>query len=260
MRRGKMIAVLLAMGVVLSPCMLTAQLTVTVGGQYWYTMTDYQPPDVEDVDVEPTNTFGPYIRFRLGRFFVGTLMFLGTMDADYGSDPQFRDGTDFDYDGTGNLSFTGRRTDLHFSAGWHLFPGLGLFAVVRSLSYGYNGNFEDAGGVTTGSYDFETKGLLYGGGISGVFASPRRPFFLFWSAVYLNGVLDAQWTLTENDVDEVSATSDVDANITSLTLGLGYKTSPDLALRIGYRIDFSGEEMGEKKVHGVILTLAYTIK
>lgn len=238
-----------------------AQTTVTLGGHYWYAGLDYSPVGFEDVDVDPAHMFGPYINLSMGRLFLGSSVFFGTFDMDFGRDIVFYDrwGGYFEYTGN-SLLLSSKRTDLNFSAGYRIFPRVSIFAAVKSLSFKIDKDVEVLGiDYYDGKYSVETSGLLFGGGVSGVLGGPRMPIFFFYSATYLAGTMSTDWSFQVEGQNQNDGEGEFDTNITAITLGLGHRTDSGLTIMVGYRADFSGEDEGEEKIHGIMATVAYPV-
>lgn len=224
------------------------QTAVTVGGHYWYAQPDYKGDFYENVDISPGNMFGPYLNLRVGRIAIGSSMFFGSFNWDY---------PDFDY------NFDINRQDMNFSLGVAVLPRFTIFGAIKNLKLSGEDEFsfiDDWGFSWNGRVSVENKGTLYGGGVSGVVPFSASPLFLFWSAAYLTGEMELSSSsyLDGQLLEELSEKGDV--NITAVTVGLGYQTRSGLALMVGYRADFSGEDEGEERIHGVLATLAYTIR
>ena len=60
--------------------------------------------------------------------------------------------------------------------------------------------------------------------------------------------------------DQNGGEGDFDTNITALTVGVGFRSRSGLTLMVGYRADYSGEEEGEERIHGVMATAAFTVR
>ena len=238
-----------------------AQTTISIGGHYWYAGLDYSPVGFENVEVDPAHMYGPYINVSLNKFFIGSSIFFGTFSMDFGSGIVFYDrwGGYFEYTGN-SLVLDNKRMDLNFSAGYRILPRLSIFAAVKKLSYKVDKNVEVLGiDYYDGNYSVETSGMLFGGGVSGVISAPRMPFFLFYSGTYLAGTMNNEWSFDVEGQNQNGDEWEFDSNITAITLGVGHRMDSGLTIMVGYRADFSGEDEGEEKIHGIMATISYPI-
>jgi len=196
--------------------LLHAQRAVTLGAHYWRANFEFSSEGVEDYSVTG-NMFGPYLNLRYGRLSLGSSIFMGSFDnsGDY-------------YDSVM------KRTDMNFSAGLSLTRGLNIFGALKRIKLE-----EEYSDVWGESYDFESTGTLYGGGLSLFFPIGLSPFFLTGSAAYL----------TDPD--------DVFYDITAITISIGYHNRSGITAMVGYRADYHSES--EAQIAGILATLAFTI-
>ena len=220
-------------------------MTVTIGGHYWYAQPDYRGEAFEGVEVSSGNMVGPYLNLRVGKFVFGTSMFFGKFNWNNSV-----------YDHKLDIS----RTDLNFSVGYLIFPRFTVFGAVKSISQNGEKDFTYNGDAFSTNSIVENKGMLYGGGISGILPFVRSPLFLFWSAAYLTGKIEWTKSISTDDQKFGEYENKYDTNITALTVGLGFQASSGLTIMVGYRTDFSGEDEGEERIHGAMATVAYTAR
>ena len=218
---------------------LHSQTAISFGGHYWYANSEFRGEAFENIEINQTSMYGPYLNLRVGRFTLGSSIFFGTFNWEYK-----------DY----QVDIDMKRNDLNFSAGFSILPRITLFGAVKVLSF--TGEREDS---RLGRFDREIKGTMYGGGISGFMPFQRSRFFLFWSAAYLSGTLDDSEELPDADRLPQRYDFEYDYSITALTISLGYSIQPGLALMAGYRADLAGEN-NEETIQGLIATLAYTVR
>lgn len=252
MMKRVMILGILTISLIVVTGSLQSQTAVTIGGHYWYAQPTYKGDTFENVEVGPGNMFGPYLNLRVGKIALGTSMFFGTFNWDYK-----------DY----GFEFDIKRTDLNFSVGYSVARGITLFGAVKSLSltgdqdveYEYYDWEWDTYYTYTAKVKAETKGTLYGGGISGVVPVGQSSFFLFYSAAYLSGKIEMTSSISIVD-QTVEDTTENETSITAVTVGLGAQAGSGITLMVGYRADLSGEDEGEERIHGIMATMAYTIR
>jgi hypothetical protein len=225
--------------------LLLSQTVITFGGHYWYAESDYKGDRFENIDISPGNMFGPYLNVRLGRFILGSSLFFGTFEWE-----------DRSYSVTMDIN----RSDLNFSLGYAFAPRFNVFAAVKriSLTGEMSGAFPDTD-ERVGRLEKEYKGLLYGAGVSGFLPFRRSRLFLFWSAAYLMGTIDGREESIIEELEPVRWDGEFETDITALTVGVGYQIPSGLALMVGYRADLSGEN-NEETIHGIMATLAYTVR
>jgi len=224
---------------------LLSQTVITFGGHYWYAESDYKGDRFENIDISPGNMFGPYLNVRLGRFILGSSLFFGTFEWE---------------DRSYSVAMDINRSDLNFSLGYAFAPRFNVFAAVKRLSLTgeMSGTFPDTD-ERVGRLEKEYKGLLYGAGVSGFLPFRRSRLFLFWSAAYLMGTVDGREEFAEEIDAPIRWDGEFETDITSLTVGVGYQIPSGLAVMVGYRADLSGED-NEETIHGVMATLAYTVR
>lgn len=245
MKRVMLLGVL-AFSLIVITGSLQSQTAVTIGGHYWYAQPTYKGENFENVDISPGNMFGPYLNLRVGKFALGTSMFFGTFNWDY---------KDFGFE------FDIKRTDLNFSVGYSVARRITIFGAVKSLSLTGEEDVEyydwtmDA--YYTATIKAETKGTLYGAGISGVVPVGQSSLFLFYSAAYLTGQIE---TTTTVDGTAMGDPIEGDTNLTAVSVGLGVQAGSGITVMVGYRADLSGEDEGEERIHGIMATMAYTIQ
>ena len=81
--------------------------------------------------------------------------------------------------------------------------------------------------------------------------------FFFYSAAYLTGQIETTTTVDGTALDDPIKN---DTNLTAISIGLGVQAGSGITLMVGYRADFSGEDEGEERIHGIMATMAYTIR
>lgn len=220
---------------------LFSQTGVTIGANYWNAKPDLGLGLESGVKLNSMHMYGPYVNVRSGKFSFGGSLFIGTLKIE-ASDI-------YDYE----VSL--KRSDINVSLGYSIFRGVTLFGAIKT----FTNKLEDwkINGQSIGDDpENQEKGLLYGGGLSGVLPFSNSPLFLFGSLAYLTGSVTY-----EGDVADV----DYDRALLSFTGGIGYRMSPQLNLLVGFRSDATGdpeenEEENLEKYRGIIVTLGYTLK
>lgn len=223
-----------------SICILHAQTAVTIGANYWNATMDYGGTGLEEIglEIEPGNMFGPYLNLRLGKAVLGTSMFFGEFNFEFG-DLFLSD-----------ISFSVKRTDMNFSLGYNLSRNVNVFGAYKLMKLKGESTFIDFWGQPQ-TYSVEDEFAYAGGGLSLMLPFADSPLFAFGSAAYLTYVGEE-----EGEDEEVTEIADIKA----ITAGLGFYSRSGLSIMVGYRADFSGEGEGEEKIHGIMATLAYTIR
>jgi hypothetical protein len=207
---------------------------VTIGGSYWrgvmkfktYDEWTYQTTEVSKAG----NLFGPYINLRFNKLSLGGSWFFGSWDFS-----------------SGNGSAKIKRSDLNLSLGYSIADYITLFGAYKILKLS----------TEVGSESSDFWNLPYiGGGASLTYPIPNSSVFLFGSAAYLTHATDK---MTVAGVEEK-----VDDNITSYTIGLGYRLESGLSLVAGFRGDVhstsESSDDNNLKINGLIVTLAYSLR
>ncbi len=222
-----------------------SQNALTIGGSYWKATPDINLAG-SDATISGGHFYGPYANLRFGKVLLGGSLFLGSYQMEEEAGNYYDDyGNLLPYD----INFDTKRTDINGTLGFSIVRGISLFAAIKSL----NNTFEYADPIM--SLTWSAKGIFYGGGISGVLNISNSPVFLFASIAYLTGKV-------KMELEEFDATEEFDQNMASLTLGGGFRISPNLHILVGYRSDAMGEGDEEEyydKFRGVTASLGYVI-
>ncbi|MBN2200686.1 hypothetical protein JW777_01900 [bacterium] len=209
----------------------------TFGANYWKAQWNIE-------GIEPGHMFGPYVNLRSGRMTLGGSFFTGTFKPDESEDI-FGDDIDL------------KRNDLNLSVGYNLGRFFNVFGAYKRTNWNIKGTVEDivyddwtdTWYVDDIEIDEEEEGSYLGGGASIVFPFTNSPLFLYGSGAFL-AAQKKDWT-----------------DITTVTVGAGYRLSPQLTLMAGFRSDLYGDpedsddDSGEKeKIQGLTVSLAYTLR
>jgi hypothetical protein len=146
-----------------------------------------------------------------------------------------------------------KRNDLNLSVGYNLGKFFNVFGAYKNTKYTLKGTMEQlVYDPWTASYyldqvdvDEDFKCAYIGGGASIVFPFANSPLFLYGSGAFL-AAQEKDW-----------------ADITSVTLGGGYRLTPQVTLMAGFRSDSYGDVENSdenEKMQGLTASLAYTLR
>jgi hypothetical protein len=210
---------------------VTAQTNtaITIGGNYWRAQWNVE-------GLEAGNMIGPYLNIRSGKLTLGGSLFTGTFKAE--------DSEDMLVEG-----LEAKRNDINLSVGYNLGRFFNVFGAYKHTKYTLTGSvpvydpwldewsYEDA--------EEEFKGAYIGGGASIVFPFQNSPLFAYGSGAFL-AAQEEDW-----------------ADITSVTVGLGFRTQAKVTVMVGFRSDMYSklEDADEsEKIQGLTASLAYTLR
>ncbi|MDM7925454.1 MAG: hypothetical protein QUS35_05505 [bacterium] len=231
MKVRSLIAAVLLCLVIAGPSLGQGRSVLTLGANYWKADWNFE-------GIEPGHMFGPYVNLRSGRLTLGGSLFIGTFKPT-------EDEVDMEL----------KRNDLNLSVGYNLGRYFNVFGAYKNTKYTLKGTMMDyvydpwldEYTVDEIEVDEEEKCAYLGGGASIVFPFNRSPLFLYGSGAFL-AAQEEDWT-----------------DITTITMGVGYKASPQVTLMVGFRSDMYGEvedsDSDEKeKMQGITASLAYTLR
>jgi hypothetical protein len=233
--KGRFVSAAVLMFLVVSGIASGKGSVVTFGANYWRAQWNIE-------GIEPGNMFGPYVNLRSGRLTLGGSFFTGQFKPDeskdiFGSDMELK------------------RNDLNLSVGYNLGRYFNVFGAYKNTKYTLKGTMQqfvydawmDEWYLDQVEVDQEQKCAYLGGGASIVFPFNRSPLFLYGSGAFL-AAQEKDWT-----------------DITTVTLGAGYKASPQITLMVGLRSDMYGkvedsDSDESEKIQGITASLAYTLR
>jgi hypothetical protein len=240
-----------AIGLVLVLCsglaVAQSNTSVTIGGNYWRGTIKAENITGDNTTDKASNLIGPFINVRFDKITLGGSWFFGSWDF-----------SQSDY------TYKIKRNDLNFSLGYSINSNITLFGAYKILKLTEEFGWESMGITNRENTIWNVP--YYGGGLSVTYPFPNSPLFLFGSAAYLTHAKD-KFDITQYDYfSEMDVTYEqkVDDNITSFTVGLGFRLNSGISILGGYRADShksKDENTGNNlKINGLMVTLAYTLR
>jgi len=243
------VSVAMLLVLVLCSGLVSAQsnTSITIGGNYWRGAIKAESITGDNTENKASNLFGPFVNVRFDKISLGGSWFFGN----------------WDFSGD-NYKYKIKRNDLNLSLGYSIGSNVTLFGAYKILK------LTEEFGSEVLDVDAQENVIwnvpYYGGGLSLTYPFPNSQLFLFGSAAYLTHAKDkleisqySEWTGEYETYEQK-----VDDNITSFTVGLGFRLNSGLSILGGFRADNHKSKDNESgnnlKISGLMATLAYTLR
>jgi hypothetical protein len=220
-----------------------ASAGLTLGGTYWNARATYGTGDSPYTD-SFGSMYGPVLEINSGRFFFGSSLLFNTHT--------------YRYENLG-CEITNKRKNLNLYTGYSVSSELNIFGVVTLLTIKGNEDISGASpnnGQQPVNLDVDQTGFLYGAGISGIYNFHRSRLFFHYTGVFMLEDEERDITLTQGG-QETRDTTDYHSWVAGILLGVGYWIDPFTSLSVGYRMDISGDDPGEDRMQGIVVTFRY---